>query len=250
MRDNLGDRMKSRYENRTRYYLPRRTYTVLRIDGKSFHTYTQNFDRPFDATLINAMNHAAKHLCINLAGCRFAYTQSDEISVLLTDFTKPETEAWFDGNLQKAVSVSASIATAYFNAYMKNNVMAVACFDSRAFTIADPVEVENYFIWRQQDWTRNSITAVAQSLYSHKQLHKKNTTEMQEMIFQKGQNWNNYPTHQKRGRVLKKNDVGVWSVDNEIPIFTKDRKYLRSLIPTLEAFEEEKDNDTSKSKSD
>lgn len=235
MHDDLGDRMKKRYENRTRYYLPRRTYTLLRIDGKSFHTYTKGFKRPFDEDLMDAMNITGEILCHHLSGSQFAYIQSDEISILLTDFDKPATEAWFDGNVQKITSVSASIATAAFNTYIGQTEIGktkkAAFFDSRVFTIPDSVEVENYFIWRQKDWTRNSITAVAQSLYSHRELHGKNTSEMQEMIFQKGQNWNNLTIPEKRGRIVRKGNDGKWFTDNEIPIFTQQRDYLSNMIP-------------------
>jgi tRNA(His) guanylyltransferase len=257
MKDELGNRMKEQYENRYRYYLPRRTYTICRLDGKSFHNYTRKFARPFDHTLIECMNSAAIAACKEASGAQFAYVQSDEISILLTDFTTEKTESWFNGNIQKIVSVSSSIVTAEFNlqiqlafGYLPDQTKK-AHFDSRVFIIPDPIEVENYFIWRQQDWTRNSIQAVAQSLYSHKQLHKKNHEELQEMIFKKGINWNDYSIPEKRGRVIKKenkvsytytagvtrdpNDTGkVWVVDKEIPVFTKDRNYLKKMIPRID----------------
>jgi tRNA(His) guanylyltransferase len=165
--DSIGDRMKERYENRNRFLLPRRTYTLIRVDGKAFHTWTKNMDKPFDKDLMGLMNEVAVAMCEEIQGARLAYVQSDEISILLTDFESPNTEAWFNGNLQKMVSISASIATAKFNdsaidAYINGGIqkffkMDLALFDSRVFTIADPIEVENYFIWRQQDATRNSI---------------------------------------------------------------------------------------------
>ena len=102
--------MKADYENRTRYYLPRRTYTLLRVDGKSFHTFTEGYDRPFDTPLMACMDRAAQALYEQIEGARLAYVQSDEITVLLTDFGSQHTEAWFDGNLQKIASVAASIA--------------------------------------------------------------------------------------------------------------------------------------------
>ena len=168
-KDNLGDRMKIFYENITRIFLPRRTYTIIRIDGKAFHTYTKGLDRPFDDKFVNDMDETACYLCKNIQGAKFAFVQSDEISILLTDFDSLTTSAWFDGNIQKMVSVSASLATAKFNELRPNKI---ALFDSRVFTISSRVEVENYFIWRQQDTTRNSISSVAQWLYSPSELKK------------------------------------------------------------------------------
>jgi len=120
-KDSLGDRMKDDYENRTRYELPRRSYTLIRCDGKAFHSFTEGCKRPFDDRLIEAMNKTAVHLCSEITGTRLGYVQSDEISILLTDFESPKTQAWFDGNLQKIVSISASLATAAFNHYYKKD---------------------------------------------------------------------------------------------------------------------------------
>jgi tRNA(His) 5'-end guanylyltransferase len=115
MRDDLGNRMKENYENRTRISLPRRSYTVIRIDGKAFHTYTKGLNRPFDRRLIEDMNATAAYLCKNIMGAKLAYVQSDEISIVITDFEDISTQAWFDNNLQKMCSVAASMATSEFN---------------------------------------------------------------------------------------------------------------------------------------
>jgi tRNA(His) guanylyltransferase len=271
MKDEINDRMKDFYENRTRYYLPRRTFTVIRIDGKSFHTYTRGLNRPFDTGLINDMDETTKFLCESIQGAKFGYVQSDEISILLTDFEKNTTDAWFDGNIQKMASISASMATAKFNELrlvrytteMIENLFSnvkkdFALFDSRVFTIPSEDEVINYFVARQQDATRNSISSVAQSLYSHKELNGKSTDQMQEMIFQKAQNWNNYPVGQKRGRVLAKriklvpvkqeaydkskdkssfviNENGIFVERNawtilDPPIFTSSKEFIRDEI--------------------
>lgn len=287
MKDELGDRMKSYYEDRTRYNLPRRTFTIIRIDGKAFHTYTKGLKRPFDHDLIDDMNSTTKFLCENIQGAKIGYVQSDEISILLTDFDKIGTDAWFDGNIQKMVSISASLATSEFNQlrterFLKSQIkdyvtghsydpdlvnfdfslvlskLKTAHFDARAFTIPSEEEVINYFIWRQQDATRNSISSVAQSLYSHKELTGKSTDEMQEMIFQKAQNWNDYPIGQKRGRAVvkriklvpiskqaaeKAKDKSVFVVNNDgvfvernswtivdPPIFTSDKDFIRHEI--------------------
>lgn len=238
-KDSLGDRMKDFYESRTRLFLPRRTYTLIRIDGKSFHTYTKGLLRPFDEKFINDMDETAAFLCKNIQCAKCAFVQSDEISILLTDFDNLTTDAWFDGNIQKITSISASLATAKFNELRPGKI---ALFDSRVFTIPSSTEVENYFIWRQQDTVRNSIQSVAQSLYSHKELENKNGNDLQEMIFRKSINWNDYPAKMKRGRLIVKeeNDEGsipisnrtVW-VSKEAPTFTQEKEIFNILIPKL-----------------
>lgn len=241
MKDALGDRMKSQYENRTRYFLPRRTYTIIRLDGKAFHTYTKGCERPFDKHLIHAMDETATFLCQEIQGARMAFVQSDEISLLLTDFEKPTTTAWYDGNIQKITSISAALATAYFNKIRdKQGVAKLAFFDSRVFTIPDRMEVENYFIWRQNDCVRNSISMLAQSLYAHKDLLRKSSNDLQELIFQKGKNWNDFPIRYKRGglsirEVYEKDGVqrNRW-INNGAIWFSKERDALRTLIPSLE----------------
>ncbi len=253
MHDALGARMKEQYEHRTRILLPRRTYTLIRLDGKAFHTFTRGFERPFDTDLIEMMDYTAKVLCENIQGCKVAFVQSDEISLLLTDFDKITTDAYLKGNVQKIASISAAMAASAFAGAMhriaapligvkrskfegKENYK-VPLFDSRVFTIPDPNEVENYFIWRQQDATKNSIQMVAQSLYSHKELHGKNGSQQQDMIHEKGQNWNDYPVGQKRGRAIIKETYekegatrSRWVVVDP-PIFSKDRSFLQELIP-------------------
>ena len=227
VKDDLGDRMKSQYEDRTRYMLPRRTYTIIRCDGKAFHTYTRKFAKPFDLIIETGMDAAARALFDEAQGANFAYIQSDEISVLLTDFTKPETSAWFDGNLQKICSVSASVCTMAFNRIAKEAGMpSNALFDARVFVIPDPVEVENYFIWRQKDAERNSLSVLAQQHFSHKQLQGKSCAEMHEMLHSKGVNWNDLDAYRKRGRAIHDDmlDIGI-------PVFTKDRKFLTDTIP-------------------
>jgi tRNA(His) 5'-end guanylyltransferase len=256
--DQLGKRMKEQYEMRTRTYLPRRTYTIIRLDGKAFHTFTRGLDKPFDEDLVWLMQSTTEYLCKNIQGCKFGYTQSDEISLLLTDFTSITTDAWFDGQIQKMVSVSASMATMWFNARMNGIIdrhrgrkfmgndgdPKVALFDSRVFTIPDPIEVENYFIWRQKDAVRNSVSMLAQSLYSHKELHGKSQSDMQDMIIDKGENWNNLPDGFKRGRTVCYNVVSEnwdakpgnilktgWKITT--PDFLKNRDFFRALIPKI-----------------
>ena len=228
-KDSLGDRMKSFYEDRTKTYLTRRSYNIIRNDGKSFHTYTNGLERPFDMGLIDDMDKTAMYLCEKIQGAKCAFVQSDEISILVTDFDELNTSMWFDGSVQKIASVSASMTTNKFNKLRvlrtidENNdsindycitdiynivsSMNEAEFDSRVFQLPTQSEVANYFLWRQQDTTRNSIQSVAQSLYSHKELEFKNCDQMQEMIFQKGINWNAYDDKLKRGRMIVKKQL-------------------------------------------
>lgn len=248
--DELGNRMKSYYESRTRQFLPRRSYVIIRLDGKAFHSYVKGLDRPFDSGLVEDMDSLAMQLCKNTQGAKLAFVQSDEISILVTDFDTLTTDAWFNYAVDKMCSISASIATSHFNKsrllrFLKKETfnyhgelleqvekLKEANFDSRAFTIPSKTEVQNYFIWRQQDTVRNSISSVAQSLYSHKELENKNTSMMQEMIFQKGQNWNDFPDGLKRGRLVVKGLNG-WEVIGA-PQFSKDQDFLKNLIPANE----------------
>lgn len=202
----LGERMKL-YEHQTRLTLPRRTYTLVRVDGRAFHSFTRGMDRPFDTGLVEDMDATALALCQGMAGSVLAYVQSDEISVLLTDFENHGTEPWMGGVLQKVCSLSASIATATFNMeqiLQKRKPRADAHFDSRVWTITDPNEVVNYFIWRQRDCVKNSITMAAQTVASHNELSGLNSNERQELLFKRGVNWNDYPDGHKRGRVICK----------------------------------------------
>jgi len=277
--DTLGDRMK-RYENITRLQLPPRTYTLLRIDGRAFHTWTRGLRKPYDEVLMNIMDKTAIALCEEVAGAQFAYVQSDEISILAVDFLEIGTQSWFDGLVQKWCSVSAAIATATFNSevmsescdyerileedgpkaaadYLESikgyvgQKAPVATFDARVWTIPDHVEVENYFIWRQQDAVRNSIMMLARSHASHKQLHGKNQPAQHDIIVAAGDNWAKHSARFKHGGVVRKkaavvlNELATWHpsnprsevrlsnwfMDTETPVFTKERDYLRSMIP-------------------
>lgn len=227
-RDSLGDRMKENYENRSKTYLVRRMPVIIRLDGKAFHTFTKGMKKPYDEIFHSTMNATMKYLCENIQGCKLGYTQSDEITLLLTDYDTLDTDAWFDNNVQKICSVSASMATMAFNKYLreftdnylksdawvnhyweeetekyastlKNALVRGAMFDSRCFNIPED-EVTNCFIWRQQDATRNAIQMLGQCNFSHKELQGKSCNVIQDMLMiQKGINFNDMPTEFKRG---------------------------------------------------
>jgi tRNA(His) 5'-end guanylyltransferase len=230
MKDDLGRRMKRDYEDALRLLLPRRAYFVIRIDGRGFHHFTTGLERPYCRPLADALDQAALYLCQEMIGCRFAYGQSDEYSFLLTDFEKEEAPLWFDGNVQKIVSVSASLFTAAFNRSFSSQ--KIAAFDSRAMVIAQRAEVENYFVWRQLDASANSLNMLTAAYYSHAELQNKSTAEKHEMLHARGVNWAKHPADFKRGRVVKRlsEDTG-WEIDLTIPIFNRDRQYLGGMIP-------------------
>lgn len=259
----LGERMKE-YESVSRNFLMRKNPVILRLDGKAFHTFTKGMKRPFDDILMETMQETAKQLCEEIQCCKLAYTQSDEISLLLIDYETPETETWFNNNVQKMTSLSASMATLYFNTIFQEKVnekinstspyytlgiedlknryakkFNKALFDSRAISVPKE-DVINYFIWRQEDATRNSIQMVGQANFSQDMLHKKNCNMIQEMLFsEKNINWNDIEIPKKRGTCVIKvpkiiNEEGLerlkWTIDKEIPIFKKDREYIDKIV--------------------
>ena len=238
-KDSLGDRMKTFYENIPKTHLTRRQPVIIRIDGKAFHTFTRGFERPFDNILIESMQETMKYLCENIQGCKMGYCQSDEISLLITDYENINTAAWFDYQVQKMCSIAASMATLAFNRVFSKvfykwgnenlpdwdvggtnkpvdekliklcNIYESASekgamFDARCFSIPKE-EVCNYFLWRQNDCVRNSIQMVAQANFSHKQLQNKSCDELQEMLWQeKNINWNDFEIVKKRGSCCTK----------------------------------------------
>ena len=238
----LGDRMKG-YENINRNHLISRMPVILRLDGKAFHTFTKGFDKPYDKIMAKSMESTMRYLCENIQGCVLGYTQSDEITLVLVDYQTFDTTSWFDNNIQKMVSVAASMATLEFNRVFgrltlgfggyvhENAVNKGACFDCRAFNVPKE-EVTNCVLWRQQDAIRNSIQALGQAHFSHKELHGKNTDDIITMVKEKtGILWNNLPIEQQRGVCCVKDENGHWVIDKNIPVFKgDDREYIEKLI--------------------
>ena len=282
--DDLGLRMKTFYEQIPKTRLIRRVPVAIRIDGKSFHTFCKKFQKPFDEVLIKSMQQTMKYLCENIQGCVVGYTQSDEITLILIDYQKFTSQAWFDYEVQKICSIAASMATMAFNKYFSkyvnlyiydnyddqydadyvkvliNAMEKGAMFDARCFNIPKE-EVCNLIYWRQLDASRNSIQMVGQANFSHRELQNKSCNDIQDMLMtQKGINWNDFPTHQKRGSCCIKTEVSVtegitttecafgedrkehvinierierphWIIDNEIPLFKAGgRDYIDKLI--------------------
>jgi tRNA(His) 5'-end guanylyltransferase len=261
--DNLGDRMKE-YEAIPSNKLISKIPVLIRIDGRAFHSVTKHFTKPFDQVLIKTMQETTKELCENISDCRIGYTQSDEISLLIYPKDIWTSELFFGGKVQKICSITASMATMFFYKNFIKNVKEFQDFvskeekpeskklldtynkiiekginfDSRCFNI--PIEeVENYFIWRQQDATKNSIQMVARTLYSHKELEGKKFADLNELLFQKDVNFDKLPTVWKRGTAVIKIPQSIqvegqsnpvirnkWWVDNDMPIITEHRDYI------------------------
>lgn len=173
----LGERMKG-YESPT--FLPPKSYTILRLDGRAFHTYTKDLEKPFDELFMLHMDIISETLLKEVPGAEYAYTQSDEISVLITDFANPNTEQWFGGNIQKIVSVSAGLASATLSRLRPAESLAI--FDARIFTVPNRYEVKEYFQWRFDDCTKNAISATAQTYFSHKELQGLNSHQMERKL--------------------------------------------------------------------
>lgn len=259
MIDDLGTRMKEYYEQPSRTGLMRRTPVILRVDGRSFHTFLKGFKKPYDTLFIACMQNTAKYLCENIPGCVLSYQQSDEISLLLMDYMNFNTSAWFNYEVQKLSSITASMATMAFNRefakavsnYVDNSYEAWdvsgeerkyqhilekaaetgAMFDARCFNLPKE-EVTNYFYWRQLDAARNSVRMAGHAYFSRKEMHGKNNSEIRDMLMlEKEINWNNYPVYIKRGSCCIRRTVPVmgkdgstverhfWIFDNGIPMF-------------------------------
>lgn len=253
--DKLGDRMKENYENRSKTYLTRRTPVLFRLDGCHFHTFTKGLKKPYDSLFIEVMQKTTKSLCESIQGCKFGYVESDEISLLLTDYDTLQTDAWFDYSVQKICSVAASMAAMFFNKHLKEcalqefddkdyyntllkKIELGGYFDARAFNIPEH-EVVNYFIWRQNDATRNSIQGLAQANFSQKQLQGLNNSQLQDKLHEeKGINWNDCKTVEKRGSaVIKVMDPitgrSKWIVDTEMPSISQNKDYIENILKNI-----------------
>ena len=256
---NFAIRMKE-YEKRNRYYLQKRIPVMIRIDGRSFHTFTKGFQKPFDNILIKSMQETMKYMCENIQGCVFGYTQSDEITLVLIDYQKLNTSSWFEYRVDKLCSISASMATMAFNKFFRQNVEEYtenykyvnnlitnkiistywgavrkgAMFDSRCFNVPKE-EVTNFVYWRQLDATRNSIQMVGQANFPYKQLQGKSCNMIQDMLFtERGINWNDLPVVKKRGSACIKDAENYWFIDKNMPILkTTDKVDYRNYVDKL-----------------
>jgi tRNA(His) guanylyltransferase len=259
-KDELGGRMKA-YEAAFSPTLPRRSYAIIRVDGRAFHTLLKNENRPFDSVVTDAMGVVATDLCQEIGNAKFAYQQSDEVSILVTDFDSITTTPWFGGNVQKLASVTAAIATASFtdtwvNDYNVRVGQDLPTFDARVFVIPDPVEVANYFVWRQKDAIRNAVSQVAHAHFSNRELHGLNVSQQISKLFlNAGISFHSdFPARNRFGTVAYRTFVprfdtelvpGPWQhaanvtpvrrwVTSEAPIFVADNYgFLADQIPEV-----------------
>ena len=253
MSDN-GKQIKENFENSTRSYLTPKGYFFLRLDGKAFSSYTRDLQKPFDLEFMADMNDTAKFLCENIQGTKCAFVQSDEISIVLTDFETPQTSLWFDGNIQKIVSTSAALASAKFNQLrLARGLNKLAVFDSRVFPVPDFYWANEVFIWRQEDCSKNSIQMLARTHFSHKHCENKSSRDLLEMLkVEKNISWHDCPVGFQRGRVIHKQSRTIPSgskvlesgktininehtrqdwVIVEPPVFSQEPNFLKQFIP-------------------
>lgn len=257
-RSDLANRMKE-YEKRNQYYLQKRTPVAIRVDGRSFHTFTKGFQKPFDKILMSSMQETAKYMCENIQNAKCAYMQSDEITIILVDYDALETDCWFDYRTDKICSIAASMATLKFNmafkeailneewewknsltpqsveiqkahsdyiATLKKAAQKGAMFDARCFNIPKE-EVANLIYWRQLDAMRNSIQMVGQANFSHKELQNKSCNDIKEMLLKEKEiDWNSFPEDCKRGSACIKTPPK----EKVVEVLTVAGKPLRAVI--------------------
>ena len=248
VKDKLGKRMKENYENCAKTFLSRKVPVAIRIDGKTFRTFTKGFDKPFDEILSNAMIKTMKYLCENVQGCVFGYQQSDEITLILIDYKNLKTNAWFGYEVQKICSITASMATIAFNKFFDQEYLDKlsetgncnlmhdlarkkgAMFDARCFNIPKE-EVCNLIYWRQLDAMRNSIQMLAHTFFSHNELVGLNCASLRnKLLVEKNIDWDNFETKWKHGVSCLKID-DTWQIDYEMPMLKRDnRQYIDKLI--------------------
>ena len=257
----LAKRMKD-YEMRDRHFLQKRIPVAIRVDMRAGHTFTRGFKRPFDDIFMKSMQETAKYMCENMGNAKLAYVQSDEITIILTDYDALETDCWFNYRTDKLCSISASMATMAFNKFFAQEVdkwgvetfgyewyeggtndpevintpewqlagiysKAIdngAMFDARCFNIPKE-EVANLIYWRQLDATRNSIQMVGQANFSHSELQGKSCNMIQDMLLtQKDINWNDFPVTCKRGTACRKvaREVNIAGTMDTISIWELD----------------------------
>lgn len=209
MTDELGDRMKEYERAEAGRRLMARLPICVRIDGKRFSRFTEGLPRPYDERLSRLMVATTQHLVAESAALA-GYTQSDEISLLYYE-DDPKRQVFLDRRIQKLTSILASMATGYFNAHLASHLPekagSVALFDCRVWSVPSCDEAANAFLWRELDATKNSVSMAARAYYPHAELHDRTSSEMQELLFQKGVNWNDYPAFFKRGTFVLRRSV-------------------------------------------
>ena len=205
-RDDFGNRMKA-YEKLSESVLIPNLPIVVRLDGKGFSKYTKKMKRPYDEVLSNLMSDTCVHLMGKYSHIVCAYTQSDEITLIMkNEYDKP---VEFNGRLQKLCSILAGETSSFFAVNASklglNETNQYPVFDCRIFNVPSWIEASNVILWREQDASKNSVQMLGQHNFSHKQLHGLKGNQIQEkLLLEKDINWNDYPTFFKRGTYIVK----------------------------------------------
>lgn len=265
----LKDRMEY-FRGLTDYKLMPKSYVLVFLDGRSFSKLIKNrFKKPFDDDFITMMNKTAEYLCANISGCKFAYVQSDEISLVLTDFEQPNTESFFGYRLTKLLSIIASLATSKFNQLMMDcnlsslkyincskynsqqlngedmiqlcqdtvSSMPLCQFDCKCWNVPTYNDVFAWFLYRQLDCVRNSKQQTAQTYLPHKELSGLNADQQIELLKSNvGVDWNKFEDGKKYGRFVHRVEENFERADGNNPQDDPIR-YTRHVWKTINAFD-------------
>jgi tRNA(His) 5'-end guanylyltransferase len=222
--DNLGDRMKQyEFQETSRRLLPGLPI-YARIDGRGFSRFTRGMHRPYDQRMSAAMVLTTKSL-VEDTHATIGYVQSDEISLVWMPSNNEGVQAWFDGKTMKMASVLAGLATAsfvraLFLEFGLEEGLALMNqaphFDARVISMPGDMEAANMMLWRNMDATKNAISMAASHYYSHKELQGRSGSEKQEMLWQKGINFNDYPDFFKRGTFVRRDTVETTLTQEEL----------------------------------
>lgn len=195
---------------------------IARLDGKAFHTFTKGLNRPFDINLQLCMQNTMLVLSEKF-NVDLAYTQSDEISLVWYN-TKPE-KIIFDGRSDKYTSLlAATAAVAFYKELLKflpTKVNEVPIFDCRVFQVPNQQIVFENIVWRWMDARKNSVSMLASSHFSDKDLHGKSTKQRKEMLCDIGVYWDNLTDACKTGTFCKRTEY-LKHVSEESKEFIKD----------------------------
>lgn len=245
MSSDLENRMRT-YEEKSHFI--KRIPVIVRIDGKSFKNFTKqevfyiNEKYDFSNIIIDGLVFAANNCLESGNNAKCAYIQSDEISILLTDFDYLNTEPLFNYDKEKIISYFTSVVSNSFNDYMNlfrksNSIIRpikIANFLTKAHNYPED-DVVNYFVWRQQDAIRNSISKFCRNFYSDNEMHCKNQSNMHEMLYQKGMNWATDLDDKFKNGVFIYKDKGFeenteYKIMEKCPIFLKERDIIQNLM--------------------
>lgn len=210
MPDDLGDRLKELEAAEAQRRLMPLLPVIARIDGRCFSNFTQGLDRPYDVRMCQAMVETTKFL-VSETNARVGYTQSDELTLVWYE-DNYKSQIFFDRRIQKMCSQLAALASVFFYEYVRSNfppeyAKKLPTFDARIWNVPILEEAANAVLWRSQDALKNSINSATRCYYSAKEMHKKSCKQMQEMLWKKGINWNDYPAFFKRGTYVLRREV-------------------------------------------